>query len=377
MKKKMKKTAGALLLMFFMTVVVILYLPVTAVRAEDTATADFQINEGVLVKYQGTASTVTVPAEVEEIGEAAFAGNTTLVSVKIPSTVKKISYEAFSECTSLERMFIPSGVEELGNGVFAGCINLKNVSFGKDLKTVGNGVFAGCRKLEKVNIASKNPYLSYSSGVLYDKNKTVVIEMMPGRKKSSYSFPSTVTDIRPYAFWGAQNLEKVLLSQKLHEIPAYAFSNCNALTGVEIPYSVYRIETKAFENCVSLEEAIIHPSVSYIDDTAFDGCTKMKITAEEGSIAYEFALNHPISEETEELEAENTDNVNGTEQSAVPENLSGENNSSAETQNNNNASGSGYVDPLEATEDGTVRGKTRVVGNDAFVIVDGTGLTVH
>lgn len=372
MKKSMKKTVGAVTLMLLFAAAVILHLPVADVEAETTATADFQINEGVLVKYQGTAKSVSIPKGVEEIGEEAFADNSTLVSVTIPSSVEKISYGAFANCTSLEQISIPTGVEELGNAVFAGCSNLKRVSLGKDLETVGNAVFAGCQELEKVNVSSKNPYLSYSSGVLYDKKKTVVIEMLPGRKKTSYSFPSTVEDIRPYAFWGAENLKTVFLSQKLHEIPAYAFSNCNALTGVEIPYSVYSIDMKAFENCTSLEEAIIHPSVNFIAETAFDGCDSLKITAEEGTTGYEFALNHPVSgEETDENQtdkAENKGNAGTTESSSA----TGGTGSSG-----TNGSGTGYVDPLEATEDSSVRGKTIVVGGEAFVIVDDTGLTVH
>lgn len=364
MKKTLLKSVGGLLLLGILTVTIILHLPVTAVEAETTATADFQINEGVLVKYQGTARMVSVPDGVEEIGEEAFAGNTTLESVTIPSSVKKISYGAFYACTSLKRISIPKGVEELGNAVFAGCSNLSSASLGKDLKTVGYGIFVGCQKLEKVNVASKNQYLSYSSGVLYDKDKTVVIEMMPGRKKTSYSFPSSVTDIRPYAFWGAENLEKVLLSQNLHEIPAYAFSNCNALTGIEIPYSVYQIDIKAFENCTNLEEVIIHPSVSLIDETAFDGCNKLKIEAEEGTTGYEFALNHPVLEEQENEEADETKPSTGGTNVIKP-------------QNNISNTGSGYVDPLEEEDDESIRGKTRVVGNNAFVIVDGTGLTVH
>lgn len=375
MKKKMKNLVGVLLLSLALAVTLI---PVSDVEATTTATSDFQLNGTKLVKYQGTASTVSIPNTVKEIGEEAFADNTTLVSVNIPATVEKIAYGAFADCTSLEHISIPNGTKELGNGVFAGCGRLTKVSFGKDVKEVGSGVFAGCVNLQSVDVSKNNKYIVCDSGVLYDKGKTKVIQMMPGRKNTTYHFPATVTEIMPYAFWGVQNLQKTVLSQKLHEIPAYAFSNCMALTGIEIPYSVYQIHTKAFENCISLEEAIIHPSVSYIHDTAFDGCGKLTITAEEGTKGDEFANSHTFSE----LEnAENEDLSGGTQTDSQSQ--SGMQNQGSNAPNNNTPNGNvqnqtaGYEDPLEAAEDSSVLGKTRVIGRSAVVIMDGTKQTVH
>lgn len=372
MKKTMKRLVTGMSLAMTVAVAAITQIPATAVEAE-TPTADFQVNEGTLVKYQGSASTISIPKGVERIGEEAFAGNTNLVSVSMPSSVEEIAYGAFANCTSLEKITIPDGTKELGNGVFAGCSELTKVSLGKDVETVGSGVFVGCSELKKLDVSSKNKYLTYESGVLYDEEKTTVIQMLPGRENKAFKMPATVTAIRPYAFWGVENLQKVLLSQKLHQIPAFAFSNCEALTGIEIPYSVYRIEMKAFENCSSLEEAIIHPSVNYIHDTAFDQCYELKITAEEDTYAYEFAKENPIEKKEVSKYAEDsiesdTNDSNGT----ATDNSNTQNGSQ-----NNGSSGSGYVDPLEYPESPGVLGKTRVIGNNAFVIVDGTKTTVY
>lgn len=362
MKKTIKFLAGTLLLG-----VVVVSAGISASHVEattKTVTSDFQMDGTTLLKYQGTASTVTVPDTVTKIGEDAFSGNTTLVSVNIPSSVETIGYNAFADCTSLEHISIPNGTKVLEDAVFSGCSNLSKVSFGQNLRKVGSGVFAGCSKLQKIDISSKNKYLVCASGVLYDKNKTTLIEMMPGRPNATFYFPSTVEDIYPYAFWGVDSLEKVVLSQKLNEIPAYAFSNCSSLTGVEIPYAVNSIDIKAFENCTSLEEAIIHESVSEIHNSAFDGCDKLNIVAESGTAGYEFAKNHNFSEEseTEETQTENTAPASSTNGVASP---------------GNTGTGSGYVDPLEYPDDISVIGKTRTIGNNAVVIIDGSKQTVH
>ena len=110
------------------------------------------------------------------------------MSVNIPSSVETIGYNAFADCTALEHVSIPNGTTVIEDAVFSGCTNLSRVSFGKNLKKVGSGVFAGCSKLQKVDISSKNSYLVCSSGVLFDKDKTTVIEMLPGRTNKHFIF---------------------------------------------------------------------------------------------------------------------------------------------------------------------------------------------
>ena len=60
----------------------------------------------VVVKYNGTASTLTVPNTVAglpvvEIGAQAFEGNTKLKSVTLPATIEIIGRRAFAECKNL------------------------------------------------------------------------------------------------------------------------------------------------------------------------------------------------------------------------------------------------------------------------------------
>ena len=59
--------------------------------------------------YNGTASSLTIPATVDgaqvvEIGEEAFMGNTTLTSIDLPNTIEVIRARAFKNCTSLSSM---------------------------------------------------------------------------------------------------------------------------------------------------------------------------------------------------------------------------------------------------------------------------------
>ena len=75
-----------------------------------TGDFDFAVRDDstgiVVVKYNGTASTLTVPNTVAglpvvEIGAQAFEGNTKLKSVTLPATIEIIGRRAFAECKNL------------------------------------------------------------------------------------------------------------------------------------------------------------------------------------------------------------------------------------------------------------------------------------
>lgn len=292
-RRAFRRLFGALLIIASL---VVASYPTGESRAEETKSTatDFQLNGTTLVKYTGTATTVSVPDTVKIIGEEAFADNTYMTSVKLPANLEKISYAAFSGCNNLKSVVIPDNVTEIGIAAFANCTALTSANIGKSTKTFGIGVFTGCSELSSV---TGNDRFICTDGVIYDKDKTQIYEVLQNAKvkrsvssndlvnMTKYTMPDTVNKISPYAFYGCKNIESITLSNGLQEIPEYAFSYCNGLTTMSLPYSVNRIDVKAFQYCVNLEKVDIPISVTYIHETAFDGCSKLKIVAPEGSYA--------------------------------------------------------------------------------------------
>ena len=137
--------------------------PDYAAYASPSSAADFDIRDGVLVKYKGSRIDVTVPEGVTTIGEDAFEYNKTLRSVTLPASVVEIGRRAFYWCTSLatvklpdklkrigecafyhcaiEGLRIPRGVEEIGYEAFAGgCID-REITVPETVRTMGSRVF--------------------------------------------------------------------------------------------------------------------------------------------------------------------------------------------------------------------------------------------
>lgn len=370
MGKKLRKLIGTL---FLVTAIVVTQIPVSDVEAEDSSAAsDFQMDGTTLVKYNGTAENVSVSNQVKKIEAEAFAGNDYVRAVTLGDEVEVIGARAFSECDNLESVTVPDSVTVIENAAFSGCPSLKKVSVGEGLKNLGNGAFAGDYSLSSVDFSSDNPYFVCDDGAIYNKKGwDVLYHVLAGRKADSYSMPSSVNKIRPYAFWGDYNLRDVSISSNVAEITGYAFSNCKNLKAVTVPYSVKSIDMKAFEDCVRLRDITIPASVSTIHSTAFDGCTKLEIHAEAGSYAKSFADTLVL----DDIE------VSEYEEAPIPGAVS-ENTAKGEE-----APIVGPVDyyhevthmnAMEAEEDDPrVKAKSRVIGQEVYVLVDNAKATVN
>lgn len=368
MGKRIRNLIGTLLLV---TAITVTQIPVSDVEAVDTSSAsDFQMDGTTLVKYNGTAEDVSISNYVEKIEAEAFANNTSVRRVTVGDAVEVIGARAFSGCMNLESVTIPDSVEVIENAAFSGCPSLRSVTVGTGLKSLGNGAFAGNYSLANVEIDSSNPWFVCDDGAIYNKKGwDVLYQVLAGRKASTYVMPSSVSQIKPYAFWGDYNLEAAEISSNVKEISGYAFSNCKNLKEVNIPFSVKNIDLKAFEDCVRMRNIKIPASVSRIHSTAFDGCTKLNIEAEIGSYAKNFADTLVLEDidvsEYEEAPIPAREEETGSEESAP------------------NLPPADYyhevsrMNAMEEEEDPSVKGKTRVIGQEAYVLVDNAKATVN
>ena len=100
---------------------------------------DWEITDGVLVRYCGDAADVKIPGNVTVIGEAAFEGRADITDVAIPGGVTAIGDGAFRDCAKLTGIEIPSGVTVIGENAFAGCDGLTGVDIPASVTDIGTG----------------------------------------------------------------------------------------------------------------------------------------------------------------------------------------------------------------------------------------------
>jgi len=350
-RNKFRKIFGGILII---AALVLTQIPTETAVATESTKSEFDISGTTLLKYTGTATTVSVPDSIKVISDEAFADNSTMTTLKLPASLEKISYAAFSGCSKLTSVSIPDNVEEIDTAAFCNCISLSSVSLGKSVKKLGTGVFTGCVNLSSI---SGNDYFICSDGVIYDKEIETLYEVLPKSMvkasassndyvlRTSYDMPDTVKSIKPYALYDCKNIQSVALSNNLSQIPAYSFSYCNGLKNIKIPYSVNLIDMKAFEYCINLEKVEIPVSVSFIHKTAFDGCNKLNIIAPVDSYAYNWYQNFDRSQVNIIDNEDNSESVSENE---------------------------GYTRP---PIDGLI-GETIIVGRQAVFFIDSTDFTV-
>ncbi|MBR6022002.1 MAG: leucine-rich repeat domain-containing protein [Kiritimatiellae bacterium] len=168
--------------------------------------------------FQTTATSVTVPNSVTNIGDWAFvsAHSPNLQSITMGEGVKHIGWYAFSECKNLTSIVIPDNVESIEEGAFCHCPGLESVTIGNGIETWGTQVFADCTSLSSVTLAEglKGIGESAFSGCT---------------SLASIDIPNSVKSIGNGAFLRCSSLESVSLGNDVADLGGFAFSDARGL----------------------------------------------------------------------------------------------------------------------------------------------------
>lgn len=183
----------------------------------------------------------------------------------------------------------------MGDGAFSGCESLSNIELPESLQTIGTLCFYGCYKLSTIKVNPANTYLATDGKAIFNKDKTVLYTAIP---VTSYNVPSTVRELRYYAFSNQKDMTSITLPEGLVNISSYAFEFCSKLEHLVIPSTVDSIGENAFYSCSALQqinipqgikslanEVLAHTgiktldipsSVNYIGEKAFRNCESLQ-----------------------------------------------------------------------------------------------------
>ncbi|MGI6265168.1 MAG: leucine-rich repeat protein [Acutalibacteraceae bacterium] len=216
-------------------------------------------------------TSVTIPNSVTSIGNEAFYNCAGLTSVTIGNSVTGIGWYAFSGCTGLTSVTIPDSITSIGDWAFEGCAKLTSVTIPDSVTSIGDYAFCDCTGLTRIDVEEDNPAYTSTDGVLFNKDKTVLL-CYPAGKTGVYTIPNSVTSIGEDAFEYCRGLTSIIIPDSVTSIGEYAFGYCRGLTSVTIPDSVTSIGDCAFEGCTGLLNVTIPDSVTSIGSCAFNGC---------------------------------------------------------------------------------------------------------
>lgn len=300
--------------------------------------------------------TLIIGSGIKEIPSRYFYGSA-LKRVIISEGVERINDEAFANCINLETINFPDSLKYMGKDILKNTawFNYKGkgliiqdhwvygfkgtetgivVDLPEDIKGVAYQAFNRDRNIVAFEVDVANPYLSSKDGVLFNKDKTVLIACPAGKAFTSYVIPDTVEEILGEAFangnynyltmgksvkkigydafsgagvinvyvdnlesWcniefenGSANpliengrlyvdgnlVSSLVIPDTITEIKPYAFCYCDSIDDVTIPDSVITIGESAFQYCSSLVSVSFGKGLKTIEAFAFYSCRNIK-----------------------------------------------------------------------------------------------------
>lgn len=252
-------------------------------------------------------TSITIPSNVSSIGQLPFLGCSNLNKITVEQNNNYFSSDSSGVLFNKDKTeliqapggltgtyTIPSSVKTIRAGAFALCEKVNEIIIPSSVTSIGDSAFEACSGLKRITVAGNNGhYSSDSSGVLFNKNKTELIQA-PCALTGKYTVPGTVQYIRSLAFELCGNLTNITIPGSVTEIGANAFYYCQKLETVTIQNGVSNIDDSAFAFCRSLKNLSLPVSLTRIGAYAFSECSALKtltipdsvISIEEGAFSY-------------------------------------------------------------------------------------------
>lgn len=201
------------------------------------------------------------------IGKEAFFDFKELNSVSIPNSVKGIGDLSFARCDSLANIDLPNGLETIDGSPF-GYDQIKYIVLPNSIVSTG-AVGSGVHEI-RVNI--DNPKYTAVDGILFNKEKTILVSYPSNKENDNYDIPDSVYVIGDYAFCDANYLKSVSIPDNVQEIGDYCFAGAFNIEKIHLPETVKKIGEGAFSHCEGLKDINLPSSITSLPEEVFFCC---------------------------------------------------------------------------------------------------------
>lgn len=131
---------------------------------------------------------------------------------------------------------------------------------------------AEIENLQEVVVDKGNTEFSTEDGVLFNKQKTVLLSFPLGRNVKRYVIPSGVQQIAEEAFRGQPFIEEIVFPDSTIAIEKRAFADCRSLREVHLGKNIKKIGIESFAY-TAIERFVLTPNARFVNQHTWDGKT--------------------------------------------------------------------------------------------------------
>ena len=179
-----------------------------------------------------------------ELSDYSFQSCPSIEELALPTVPSKIPYACFSGCSQLKKLtfaqigattqdgvlVLPEGIESIEGYAFSGCKNITSVTLPATLTELSNDAFQGSG-IRAFQVPSGNKDFSTDQwGVLYNADKTELIQYPAGRPWPYYNVLDTATRVGDSAFYDCDHLVNLYIPNQVTSISSSAVYRCPNLT---------------------------------------------------------------------------------------------------------------------------------------------------
>ena len=192
-----------------------------------------------------------IPDTVKTVCGGAFF-MTELTEITMGDNVETIANWAFPKNHALTKVTFGKGLRTLGDYAFSTCDMLQAVTLPASLDDLGECVFQDCAVLQAIDVEEGNKYFASRDGVLYTKDKTVLIKHPEGKPSESFTLPATVKTLAvgALAWCGFTSIDL----SGVTVIQDYALRQCRKMQSVTLGAGLTSIGNGAFDYALSLRD---------------------------------------------------------------------------------------------------------------------------
>ncbi len=225
---------------------------------------------------------ITIPEQITEIGDYAFAQNPNITSVTFHNGIKRFGRSAFFE-GKLTSVKLVNPDAEYDDAVFCGNANLTSATLPEGMPEISRHMFFACSSLSSINMPASLKairIMGLSGTAITSINLPDALELidtcaLQGTAISSINLKN-VKKLGNQAFSMCSNLTTVTGNGKLEEMDNAVFTRCDKLTAAYLPEGLKVMEGSVYFRCAALSGFTIPSTVEMIQRNPAVGCTAVK-----------------------------------------------------------------------------------------------------